>query len=181
MEIGITIPLQKFLRWKQPPYGDEPRLFACWDIHRANINGRKLLVVVNAANRFAGVRCMTGGDWKKLGSIVPDVIAQAMEADGIPDWMRQKYFDAAGPLAFTKTHGRKPVAGLNRVVDDIWNRVPEGIRSDTAFQPDLTAFANGVLTHCATREDYVIPREAFGEDLKQLITGSELERPLEPA
>ena len=179
MEIGITIPLQKFLKWQQPPYGDEPRPFLCWDIHRADVCGRKLLVVVNAANRFAGVRTMTGSDWKKLDSIVPDVIAQAMETDGIPDWVQQRYFDAAGVPVFTKTHGRKPVAGLNRVVEDIWHRMPHGLHPDTAFQPDLTAFANGLLSHCTTRKDYVEPRKAFGEDLEQFIGEVGFERYLE--
>lgn len=56
LEIGITIPLQKFLRWERPPYGDAPDLLLCWDAHRAEIDGRAFLVLVNSANRFAVAR-----------------------------------------------------------------------------------------------------------------------------
>lgn len=178
MEFGITIPLQKFLKWKQPPYGDEPRLFFCWDVHRAEINGRKLLVVVNAATRFAGVRTMSGADWKKLDAIVPDVINRAMEIDGIPDWVRQKYFDAAGASAFTKTHGRKAVGGLNRMVEDLWF-YHDGLRTDMRFQPEMTKWVNQMIAHCATRKDYVVPRKAFGEDLEALVNEGSFERYLE--
>ncbi|MGI6105122.1 MAG: DUF6933 domain-containing protein [Raoultibacter sp.] len=178
MEFGITIPLQKFLKWKQPSYGDEPRLFFCWDVHRADINGRKMLVVVNAATRFAGVRTMTGADWRKLDSIVPDVIDQAMETDGIPDWVRQKYFDAAGAPTFTKTHGRKAVGGMNRMVEDLWFYHDE-IRPDMRFQSEMTEWVNQMLTHCATRTDYVVPREAFGEDMEFLINEGGFGRYLE--
>ena len=88
-------------------------------MHRADINDRKMLVVVNAATSFTGVRTMAGADWKKLDSIIPDVIDQAVEIDGIPDWAKQKYFDAAGKPVFTKTHGRKAVGGMNRMVEDL--------------------------------------------------------------
>ena len=170
MEIGVTIPLQKILGWKQPPYGDDPRPFLCWDAHRAEVMGRKLLFVVNSANRFAGVRSMSGADWKRLDAVVCDVIDQAMETEGIPSWMRQRYFDVAGAPVFTKTHGRRPVAFLNRVVDDVWFCSRDGIAEGATFQTGLTAAANGLLTHCATRRDYVVPREAFAQDLDMLIS-----------
>lgn len=175
MEIGITIPLQKFLRWKQPPYGEDPRLLFCWDIHRADVSGRKLLVVVNAANRFAGIRRMSGADWKKLDAIVPQVIDQAMETAGVPESLRRAYLDAAGAPVFTKTHGRKPVAGLNRVVDDIWFCVERDLDRDAMFQAKLSTIANTRFCHCATRADYVRPVDAFAEDLRQLLNLANLD------
>ena len=169
MEIGITIPLQKFLRWEQPPYGEDPRMFFCWDIHRADVNGRKLLIVVNASNRLAGIRRMNGIDWKKLDVIVPQVINQALEAAGVPEPLRHAYFDAAGASVFTKTHGRKPVASLNRVVDDIWFCVPGNLDPNAMFQAKLSLIANTTFCHCASRTDYIRPIEAFAEDLAQLL------------
>ena len=167
MEVGITIPLQKFLRWRQPPYGEDPRLFFCWDAHRAEVNGRKLLIVANSANRFAGIRRMTGADWKRLDAIALETIDAAMECAGVSVHMRRAYFDRAGALAFTKTHGRKPVGCLNRIVDDIWFCVPQLLDTETMFQPALTSFANRTLVHCATRTDYVVPSDAFMEDLRE--------------
>lgn len=42
MELGITIPLQKFLKLKQPLYGTCPDPLFCWDVHRVKIaNGAR--------------------------------------------------------------------------------------------------------------------------------------------
>ena len=171
MEIGVTIPLQKHLKWKQPPYGDEPNLLLCWEAHRAEIAGRMMLVVVNAANRFAAIRRMSGADWKKLDSVVPETIAAAMTEAGVPKETQRRYFDAAGPLAFTKTHGRKSVGGLNRVVDEAWFSSARDYDLESMFQSDMTSFANRMLGSCATRDGYIVPREVFLEDLDALLDG----------
>ena len=179
MEIGITVPLQKFLGWDRPPYGECPDPFFCWDAHRAEIQGRKLLVVADASNRFAAVRRMSGSDWKDLGSAVPDAIDRAMAQAGIPSWARQRYFDAAAPAVFTKTHGKKPVGCLNRVVDDVWFAVGRDWELESMFQAKLTALANGAIARCATRKGYVEPREAFLENLDLVLNEGAYERFLE--
>lgn len=171
MEIGVTIPLQKHLKWKQPPYGDEPNLLFCWEAHRAEIAGRKMLVVVNAASRFAAIRRMSGMDWKKLESVVPETVATAMAEAGVPEETQRRYFDAAGPLAFTKTHGRKSIGGLNRVVDEAWFSSARDYDHESMFQSGMTSFANRMLGSCATRSGYVVPHEAFLEDLDALLGG----------
>lgn len=33
MELGLTFPLQRFLRRQPPPYGDAAGLGRCWDLH----------------------------------------------------------------------------------------------------------------------------------------------------
>jgi len=59
MELGHTIPLQKFLRIQPPPYGTDSRLFFCWELHRITLQSSDTLVAVNAGNRFA-VRKLSG-------------------------------------------------------------------------------------------------------------------------
>lgn len=169
MEVGITVPLQRFLGWRRPPEGDDPRLFLCWEAHRAEVAGHKLLFVVNCANRFAAVRRMTGADWKRLGEVVPEAIGLAMAESGVPDGDRRRYLDVAGEVAFTRTHGRRPVGGLNRAVEDAWAAAARDYDSDAMFQEAITSFVNGTICSCAAREGYVVPREAFLEDLEELL------------
>ena len=41
MQLGITIPLQKYLKVKQPPYGEPIDLFFCWELHVIRFMGKK--------------------------------------------------------------------------------------------------------------------------------------------
>lgn len=173
MEIGITIPLQRFLRWKQPPYGDAPDLLLCWDAHRAEIGGRAFLVLVNSANRFAAIRLMGGVDGRSLKAAATEAIRLAMAEASLPERLVQAYFEAAGPLAFTKTHGRKPVSGLNRVVDDIRSAVARETDPDARFQRRLTALANGTPGRCAAHAGRAAARTAMREDLEALADGAQ--------
>ena len=47
MELGHTIPLQKFLRIQPPPYGTDSRLFFCWELHRITLQSSDTLAAVN--------------------------------------------------------------------------------------------------------------------------------------
>lgn len=176
MEIGITIPLQKFLRWKQPPYGDAPNLLLCWDAHRAEIDGRAFLVLVNSANRFAAIRLMGGVDGRSLGDAAAEAVRLAMAEARLPERLVQAYFEAAGPIAFVKTHGRKPVSGLNRVVDDIRSAVARETDPDARFQRRLTALANATPGRCAAHAGRAAARTAMREDLEALASGSQTRR-----
>lgn len=176
MEIGITIPLQKFLQWKQPPYGDAPDLLLCWDAHRAEIDGRTFLVLVNSANRFAAIRLMGGVDGRSLGDAAAEAVRLAMAEARLPERLVQAYFEAAGPIAFVKTHGRKPVSGLNRVVDDIRFAVARETDPAARFQRRLTALANATPGRCAAHAGRVAACAAMREDLEALAAGSQTRR-----
>lgn len=66
MELGITNPLQKFLKLKQPPYGTCPDPLFCWDVHRVKIaNGKVLMIVSNASTCFVAITRMTAATWKR--------------------------------------------------------------------------------------------------------------------
>ena len=40
MELGLTFPLQRFLKVKTPAYGTEPDRCFCWDLHIIDLRGR---------------------------------------------------------------------------------------------------------------------------------------------
>ncbi len=165
MEFGITIPLQKFLKLKAPEYGDTPDLFFCWEVHRAEIQGLKLLVAVNSSNHFCAMSRMTGAKWKHWEDQTAQAIRVAMECSKFTSEQIEDYFAAAGPIVVTKTHGRKPVASMNRAIEDLW---PNSFSDEDPFQRHIYSRINDhMIAHCPTRKDYVVPAKAFAEDLAE--------------
>ena len=47
MELGLTFPLQRFLKMKTPAYGTEPDRRLCWDLHVIVVRGRKCLLAIH--------------------------------------------------------------------------------------------------------------------------------------
>lgn len=92
-----------------------------------------------------------------------------MAEAGIAEWVRERYFDAAGPLAPTKTHSRKAVVSLNKVVDHLQFAQAGEILPGNAYQAPMTAFANRVIGRCATRDGCSVPAEALYEDLATML------------
>ena len=56
MELGLTFPLQRFLKGKAPAYGTEPDRRFCWDLHVIDLRGRKCLLAVHCHSRYTFVR-----------------------------------------------------------------------------------------------------------------------------
>ena len=56
MELGLTVPLQRFLKEKPPAYGTEPDRRLCWDLHVIDLRGRKSLLAVHCHSRYVFVR-----------------------------------------------------------------------------------------------------------------------------
>lgn len=168
MELGITIPLQKFLGLKRPEQGVCPDPFLCWDVHRVKLgSGHVVMVATNASNRFAAITRMTAATWKHWEQECVVAIKDALAVSGFSERDAYAYLDMAGAdegqLQVTRTHGRKSVGCLNRMVDDIWF---DEIDRQVSLQIDMCDHANNVLLcHCPTRKDYVVPAKAFAEDL----------------
>lgn len=171
MEIGITGALCKFLKWSKLPAPQEQNLLACWDVSRVDANGLKLLLVMNVADRFVAVRRMKGADWKKLDTIVPEAIAQAMVVGGIPDQEIRDYLELAGDLRFTKTHGPSATGALSSIADFLWAAARSRLDTSTMFQPQITFDANGLPGHCIAHKGWTFPRDTFPQDLRALLGG----------
>lgn len=118
MELGITIPLQKFLKRHAPLYGTQQELFFCWDLHVIRFHGKDTLVAVNANNCFTSVMWdMRAEDWNVLEACAGKAIRSGLLSAGYTVEQVNRYFETAGSARITKTHGRKPVAGLNRMIE----------------------------------------------------------------
>ena len=165
MELGITIPLQKFLKIPRPDEGDCPDLFFCWDAHRESIGGRSCLVLCNSATRFVAVTAMTAADWRRLEAVADLAIESALKTAGFKIDEIANYLDASGAWALTRTHGRKPLGHMNQIIAEMqWRCTAERNRR---FQSGMTDWANRGICHCATREGYGHPMEWFAEEMER--------------
>ena len=117
MQIGVTNPLRQFLGWKAFPPRDEGDPIFCWDAHRVEIGGRKMLVVCNAANRFAGITAMRAADWRRLDAACLELVEEAMTEAGFSEAAAAAYLERAGEVEFGRTHGRSAVGCMNRMID----------------------------------------------------------------
>lgn len=163
MQIGITIPLREFLKWKPFPLNSAEPLIFCWDAHRVKVDGRAMLVVCNAANRFTGVTAMRGGDWKRLDEVCIELVKRAMTECGFTPFAVEEYLARAGAVEFGRTHGRKAVGCMNRMIDRLlWSQCDH----DEQFQANLTHIVNeSDLASCAAHEGYGYAAERMAQDL----------------
>lgn len=119
MELGLTIPLRRHLGWGTPPYGAEPDR-CCWDLHVITLRGQKSLLAVHCQSRYAVVLFgLTAPAWADLPGTFRAGLHSSLTAAGFPEEAVRTYFDRAGDWACTRTHGRRPVAFLNRAWEDV--------------------------------------------------------------
>lgn len=168
MQLGITIPLQKHLKLKQPKYGEPKDLFFCWELHVIRFMGKRALAMVNANNRFFVLLAgMKAADWKVLSKRAGEAIEAGLYSEGYTVKQVNDYFNLAGPAEITKTHGRKPVSGLNKAVEwldstyELWD--PEQM-----YQEDICYRINRDICSPAGFETYDHPFEFLKEDMKRV-------------
>ncbi|MCL2605783.1 MAG: hypothetical protein FWD93_00685 [Coriobacteriia bacterium] len=113
--------------------------------------------------------------WKRLPEIVTTGIYHALSMEGYSPAQIDAYLTLAGQPHFTKTHGRKPVAGLNRAID-LLHFIDLYLDSRQLFQPSISRDLNRDLCHATgfPSRDYQHPREFFIEDMARF--GIELDR-----
>ncbi|MCL2806869.1 MAG: hypothetical protein FWD27_01685 [Coriobacteriia bacterium] len=164
MQLGLPIPFQKFLKLKQPPYGEPIDLIFCWGVHRVTGIGSSTLIAVNASSRYSLVFAgMKAASWKHIDELVISGIKQAMEGDGYTAEQIETYLAAAGPPEFTKTHGRSPVACMNKAIETL-GYMEKWLDESQLFQPDITWRLNEDFCHATG-----FPDESYGNPWKYLF------------
>lgn len=168
MQLGITRPLQRFLKVQQFPYGIVCDLFYCWELHRIIFQSKETLVAVNANNRFAVILCgMDAFAWKNYMNLFMDGLKRAMLSEGYTQQEIEEYFWKVGDIEITKTHGRRSVSGLNQMDNYLWN-IPIRVNDDMLFQPVHCHEVNRERCKIAGYEGYNIPVECFERDMKRV-------------
>lgn len=168
MQLGITIPLQKYLKLKSITYGEPVDLFFCWELHRITYQGKNCLMIVNANNRFSILLYgINAAQWKQLSACVEEGIRRGMEDEGYTKEQIELYFNLAGESTLTKTHGRKPVAGLNRAIDFLlYNFNP--CDANDLYQSEHTKDINRDICKPIGFEEYGCPVDFLKEDMRRV-------------
>ena len=149
MELGLTFPLQRFLKQKAPVYGTEPDRRFCWDLHVIDLRGRKCLLAVHCHSRYAFVRFdVTPFQWADVPGLFQEGLIESLTAAGFARPQTERYLFRAGCSQLTRTHGRREVAFLNRAWEDV---LALDLCLDTTCQaqPLLDHAVNTRLSRCA--------------------------------
>lgn len=119
MELGLTIPLQRHLGINTLPYGMESDRRSCWDLHVISLRGRSSLLAVHCHTRYTFVLYgLSHPDWERLPEVFQAGLERSLSTAGFPSKAANLLCGNHQPL-FTKTHGRREVAFLNRAWDDV--------------------------------------------------------------
>ena len=128
-------------------------------------HGENTLMAVNASNAFTVILWkMEWADWENLEQRTLEAIRKGLLAAGYGEETAEAYFRAAGSASFTKTHGRRPVAALNRMTDFL-RQAPMKLEEDRQFQSALCRFVNGNLLKTAGFDLPGRPEEFLNEDM----------------
>ena len=147
IELGLTIPLQRHLKIKELPYGQELDRRFCWDLHIISLRGRPSLLAVHCHTRYTFVLYdLNQLEWEHLPEVFLDGLRRSLSSAGLSG-EAARLCGSRTPL-FTKTHGRREVAFLNRAWEDV---MAAELALDTAArsQPLLDQIVNAKPSRCA--------------------------------
>ena len=161
MELGLTFPLQRFLKRKPPAYGTQPDRRLCWDLHVIDLRGRRCLLAVHCHSRYTFVRFdVTPFQWVDLPGLFREGLFDSLTAAGFPRAQVEAYLRRAGDSEITRTHGRREVAFLNRAWEDV-------LALDLCL--DVASQAQPLLDHAVnTRPSRCAGFEGLGTGLERL-------------
>lgn len=85
----------------------------------AKIKRRNVLFIVNASNRYTiAMTDIEPRNWNHYTLYISRVIHGVMQQMGYLEDQIEQYFRMSGDTIVTKTHGKKSVGGINRMVTD---------------------------------------------------------------
>ncbi|MCC2258820.1 hypothetical protein AAAT94_04280 [Intestinimonas aquisgranensis] len=148
MELGLTFPLQRFLKVKTPAYGTQPDRRFCWDLHVIELRGRKSLLAVHCHSRYTFVRYdVSPLQWADLPGLFRKGLWESLTAAGFSQARVEEYLQQSGPFVITRTHGRREVAFLNRAWEDVL-ALDLCLDADRQAQPLLDRAVNTRPSRC---------------------------------
>ncbi|MCI9156936.1 MAG: hypothetical protein HFF44_08380 [Lawsonibacter sp.] len=148
IELGLTIPLQRYLHIKALPYSQEPDRRFCWDLHVIPLRGRPSLLAVHCHTRYTFVLYdLNRLEWVRLPGVFLDGLRLSLFAAGFPAEATKELCGSELPL-FTRTHGRQEVAFLNRTWEDVMT-AELALDENSQSQPLLDQLVNAKLSRCA--------------------------------
>ena len=167
IELGLTIPLQRYLYIKALPYPREPNRRFCWDLHAIPLRGRPSLLAVHCHTRYTFVLYdLNYLDWERLPDIFLDGLRLSLSGAGFPAETTKELCGSELPL-FTRTHGRREVAFLNRTWEDVM-AAELALDESSQSQPLLDQLVNTKPNRCAGIEGLDTAVRRLTEMLSQI-------------
>ena len=167
IELGLTIPLQRHLHIKALPYSQESDRRFCWDLHIIPLRGRPSLLAVHCHTRYTFVLYdLNRLEWERLPDIFLDGLRLSLSAAGFPAETTKELCGSNPPL-FTRTHGRREVAFLNRAWEDVM-AAELALDESSQSQPLLNQLVNAKLSRCAGIEGLDTAARRLTEMLSQI-------------
>lgn len=149
MELGLTIPLQRHLKIRNIPYGEERGHCFCWDLHVITLHTRASLLAVHCSSRYVfTLYDLNWSEWNRLVDVFLDGLRSTFRSIGISEKATAHYLQQAGGLQITRTHGRREVAYLNRAWEDVLS-LDYALDHSAREQPFLDHAVNTRLCRCA--------------------------------
>lgn len=166
MELGLTFPLQRFLKTKTPVYGTEPDRRFCWDLHVIDLRGCRCLLAVHCHSRYTFVRYdVSPLQWKDIPGLFREGLVDSLTAAGFAPNQVEEYLHQAGHMEITRTHGRREVAFLNRAWEDVL-ALDWCLDTASQVQPLLDHAVNTRLSRCVGFEGLGMGLERINTLLK---------------
>lgn len=147
IELGLTIPLQRYLHIKALPYPQEPDRRFCWDLHIIPLRGRPSLLAVHCHTRYTFVLYdLNHLEWERLPDVFLNGLRLSLSAAGFPAEAAKELCSSELPL-FTRTHGRREVAFLNRAWEDVM-AAELALDESSQSQPLMEQIVNAKPSRC---------------------------------
>ena len=165
MELGLTFPLQRFLRCNALPRGIKADRRLCWDLHVITLRGQKSLLAVHCHSRYTFVRfAVSPAQWQDLTGLFFAGLRDSLFAAGFSLARTEEMLCQAGVAQYTRTHGRREVAFLNRAWEDVL-ALDLCLDPDSEAQPLLDHAVNTRASRCAGCEGMSTGLERMAEML----------------
>lgn len=168
MEIGATKAVQGRLKITKIDEIKDASLVFCWDTHLTKLKGRNVLFIVNASNRYTIVMTdIEPRNWNYYTLYIGRVIHNVMQEMGYSEEQIAQYFKMSGDIVVTKTHGKKSVGGINRMVTDA-QYFDKKLEKEVKYQRELSEYLNKDICQPEGFEVYGYPSELFKLDMERL-------------
>ena len=132
-------------------YGQESDHRFCWDLHVIPLRGRLSLLAVHCHTRYTFVLYdLNRLEWERLPDVFLDGLRLSLSVAGFPAEETKKLCCSELPL-FTRTHGRREVAFLNRAWEDVM-AAELALDKSSQSQPLLEQIINSKPSRCAGME-----------------------------
>ena len=168
MEIGATKAVQERLKTTKINETNSTSLVFCWDTHLTKIKGRNVLFIVNSSSRYTiAMTDIKPRNWNDYTMYISHVIRDAMQRIGYSEEQISKYFELSGDMIVTKTHGKKSVSGITRMVITA-QYFNEKLEKEAKCQWELSEYLNEDICRPAGFDTAGYPSEFFKLDMERL-------------